>query len=136
MGLDSLLSQPIDYAQNGFPVSQRIAQAWRRSVDLLSQQPDSARVWLPNGRAPYPGEMFRNPEIADTLSLIAEQGYDGTSVQQIAEAVGIRKPSLLYHFKSKDALRENVLAEMLAHWNAVLPGLLLKASTEEECHAR
>ena len=63
--------------------------------------------------------------------LFAERGYDGTSVQQIADAVGIRKPSLLYHFKSKDELRENVIAEMLAHWNAVLPGLLLKASTEE-----
>ena len=38
---------------------------------------------------------------------------------------------LHYHFKSKDQLREDVIAEMLAHWNAVLPGLLLKASTEE-----
>ncbi len=67
--------------------------------------------------------------------LFAEQGYDGTSVQEIADAVGIRKPSLLYHFKSKDELRENVIAEMLAHWNAVLPGLLLKASTEERFDA-
>ena len=67
--------------------------------------------------------------------LFAEQGYDGTSVQQIAEAVGIRKPSLLYHFKSKDELRENVISEMLAHWNAVLPGLFLKASTDERFDA-
>jgi AcrR family transcriptional regulator len=69
--------------------------------------------------------------LTQATRLFAEQGYDGTSVQQIAEAVGIRKPSLLYHFRSKDTLRENVLAEMLAHWNSVLPGLLLKASTEE-----
>lgn len=67
--------------------------------------------------------------------LFAEQGYDGTSVQQIADAVGIRKPSVLYHFKSKDELREEVLSEMLAHWNTVLPGLLLKASAEERFDA-
>ena len=67
--------------------------------------------------------------------LFAERGYDGTSVQEIADAVGIRKPSLLYHFHSKDELREKVIAEMLAHWNAVLPGLLLKASTEERFDA-
>lgn len=73
--------------------------------------------------------------LSQATRLFAEQGYDGTSVQQIADAVGIRKPSLLYHFRSKDVLRENVLAEMLAHWNAVLPGLLLKASTEERFDA-
>jgi len=73
--------------------------------------------------------------LTQATRLFAEQGYDGTSVQQIADAVGIRKPSLLYHFKSKDELREEVLSEMLAHWNAVLPGLLLKASTEERFDA-
>jgi TetR/AcrR family transcriptional regulator len=73
--------------------------------------------------------------LSEATRLFAEQGYDGTSVQEIAEAVGIRKPSLLYHFRSKDALRQNVLAEMLAHWNSVLPGLLLKASTEERFDA-
>jgi TetR/AcrR family transcriptional regulator len=73
--------------------------------------------------------------LAQATRLFAEQGYDGTSVQAIADAVGIRKPSLLYHFKSKDELREHVIAEMLAHWNALLPGLLLKASTEERFDA-
>ena len=73
--------------------------------------------------------------LTQATRLFAEQGYDGTSVQQIADAVGIRKPSLLYHFRSKDELREEVLSEMLAHWNAVLPGLLLKASTEERFDA-
>ena len=77
----------------------------------------------------------RRQIITHATRLFAGQGYDGTSVQQIADAVGIRKPSLLYHFKSKDELRENVIADMLAHWNAVLPGLLLKASTEERFDA-
>ena len=77
----------------------------------------------------------RSQILTQATRLFAEQGYDGTSVQEIADAVGIRKPSLLYHFKSKDELRENVLAEMLAHWNSVLPGLLLRASTEERFDA-
>lgn len=77
----------------------------------------------------------RTQILTHATRLFAGQGYHGTSVQEIAEAVGIRKPSLLYHFRSKDQLRENVLAEMLAHWNAVLPGLLLKASTEERFDA-
>jgi len=77
----------------------------------------------------------RDQILTQAARLFADQGYDGTSVQEIADAVGIRKPSLLYHFRSKDELRENVLAEMLAHWSAVLPGLLLKASTEERFDA-
>jgi AcrR family transcriptional regulator len=77
----------------------------------------------------------RGEILTQATRLFAEQGYDGTSIQQIADAVGIRKPSLLYHFKSKDQLRDQVLAEMLAHWNAILPGLLLKASTEERFDA-
>ncbi len=77
----------------------------------------------------------RTEILSQAARLFAERGYDGTSVQEIADAVGIRKPSLLYHFRSKDVLRQSVLAEMLAHWNAVLPGLLLKASTEERFDA-
>lgn len=67
--------------------------------------------------------------------LFAGHGYDGTSVQAIADAVGIRKPSLLYHFNSKDELRDSVLNEVLTHWNAKLPTLLLQASREERFDA-
>jgi len=81
------------------------------------------------------GINVRQQILSHATRLFAEQGYDGTSVQEIADAVGIRKPSLLYHFKSKDELRDKVIAEMLAHWNTVLPGLLLKASTEERFDA-
>jgi AcrR family transcriptional regulator len=63
--------------------------------------------------------------------LFAARGFDGTSLQDVAAAVGIRKPSLLHHFPSKEELRLGVLGEMLAHWNEALPRLLLAASGED-----
>ena len=91
LGLDTLLSRPITYARDGFPVSQRIARAWARSAEKMSAHPDSKRVWLPNGRAPRPAEQFRNPEFARTLQTIASEGYDafyrGEIGRQIAECV-------------------------------------------------
>lgn len=67
--------------------------------------------------------------------LFAAKGFDGTSVQEVAEAVGIRKPSLLYHFPSKDELRQAVLDDVLSRWNDVVPGILLKADRDEQFEA-
>lgn len=91
MGLDALLARPIAYARYGYPVSPRIARAWGWSTELLGRLPDSRRVWLPGGRAPRAAEVFRNPEFALTLQLLAERGYDalyhGDVAAQIAGAV-------------------------------------------------
>jgi gamma-glutamyltranspeptidase/glutathione hydrolase len=90
-GLDSLLAQPVDYARQGFPVSERISQAWAEQTEKMSDHPDSRRVWLPGGRAPRPGEIFRNPEFAQTLVTIAADGvdafYNGDIAAQIAKCV-------------------------------------------------
>ena len=67
--------------------------------------------------------------LGEATRLFAARGFDGTSVQSIADAVGIRKPSLLYHFPSKDELRRAVLDSLLAHWNEVLPRLMLAATS-------
>lgn len=77
----------------------------------------------------------REQILAQAARLFAGRGFSGTSVDRIADAVGIRKASILYHFGTKDELRESVLAEMLAHWNDVLPELLLIASRQERFDA-
>lgn len=91
IGLDTILSRPISYAREGFPVSPFIARSWANSAELLARLPDSRRVWLPGGRAPRMGEIFKNPEIAATFEILADNGYDafyyGDIAAQIAKAV-------------------------------------------------
>jgi gamma-glutamyltranspeptidase / glutathione hydrolase len=87
MGLNRLLSQPIVYAEKGYPVSQRIARAWRRSQEKMSAHPDSRRVWVPGGRTPRTGELFRNPEFAQTLRTLAAHGYDAFYTGRIARQI-------------------------------------------------
>jgi AcrR family transcriptional regulator len=69
--------------------------------------------------------------LSEATRLFAAHGFDGTSLQMVADAVGVAKPSLLHHFPSKEALRLGVLEQMLAHWTGLLPKLLLAASAAE-----
>lgn len=54
----------------------------------------------------------------------ARDGFDGTSLQAIADEVGVTKQTLLYHYASKDALRQAVLDSLFAHWRERLPAIL------------
>lgn len=77
-------------------------------------------------------EDVRTRALRAATRLLAERGFDGTSLQDVADAVGVRKPSLLYHFPSKDALRAAVFDQMLAHWNEALPTILRAATSGED----
>jgi TetR/AcrR family transcriptional regulator len=70
--------------------------------------------------------------LAHATRLFAARGFVGASLRDIAKAVGIRKPSLLYHFNSKNDLRQGVLGNMLGHWNEVVPRLLRAATSGHE----
>ncbi|MDD9932998.1 MAG: helix-turn-helix domain containing protein [Myxococcales bacterium] len=56
--------------------------------------------------------------------LFATRGYDGASLQAIAERVGVTKQTLLYHYPSKDVLRRAVLGGIFAHFGERLPKML------------
>jgi TetR/AcrR family transcriptional regulator len=69
--------------------------------------------------------------VAAATHLFAARGVNATSLQEVADAVGIRKQSLLYHFPSKEELRQRVLDQLLSRWSDVLPRLLMAASSGE-----
>ena len=71
------LQPTVDYANKGFPVSELIAYYWNRSVPRLSPQPGSFKsTFTINGKAPAKGEIFKNPELGNTLSLLGKEGRD------------------------------------------------------------
>jgi gamma-glutamyltranspeptidase/glutathione hydrolase len=87
-----LFTDAIGYAQRGYPVSPTVARLWQRAVTtyeaLLGPEFEAwADVFAPDGRAPGPGERFRNPAAARTLRLIAETGAEAFYRGEVAEAL-------------------------------------------------
>jgi gamma-glutamyltranspeptidase/glutathione hydrolase len=83
-----LLAPAIYYAEHGFPVSEVTAAGWARSVKMHSEHPNARKTYLIDGqRAPKPGEVFRNPDLAGSLRRIAEHGRDGYYAGPTAEAL-------------------------------------------------
>ena len=87
MDFADVLAPAIRYARLGFPVSEIIQRQWLGAESMLARWPDSARTYLPNGRAPRVGEVFKNPGLADTYEAIAEGGRDAFYRGSIARRV-------------------------------------------------
>ncbi len=74
--LSEVLAPAIHYAEEGFPVSEIIASFWRAFSAGMNEDPLAMDTYLPQGRPPALGEVFRNPRLARTLKQIAEGGRD------------------------------------------------------------
>jgi len=81
-----LFAPAIYYAEHGFPVTELISQHWSGARKKLSADPDSAPL-LPGGQPPKMGQVFRNPELAAALRLIAKEGPDAFYKGSIAQAI-------------------------------------------------
>ena len=85
-----LFEPAVKYAEDGFHVTPRTADGWARSAELHGEREEFARHFLPGGRAPRTGELFRSPDQAKTLEAIAtskgEAFYRGALASKMAAA--------------------------------------------------
>src|SRR5260370_16166190 len=82
-----LFKPAIYYAENGFPVTELIQWDWDYSSSKLTSDDNAKAIYLPNGSAPKVGEIFRNPQLAHALRLIAELGARAFYSGPIGEAL-------------------------------------------------
>src|SRR6201981_978289 len=69
------LFQPAIYtAGHGFPVPEIVDDAWKESREKLMRHPESRRVFLPGDQAPERWQVFKNPDVAHALTLVANEG--------------------------------------------------------------
>ncbi len=87
MSFEEVRAPAIAYSRDGFPVTDIISGDWLAAEEALSRWPDSAATYLPEGRAPRAGEVFRNPDLARSYELIAQNGRDGFYEGAIAERI-------------------------------------------------
>jgi len=87
--LRDLLAAAILYAEEGFPVTDVIAAHWASLTEKLAAEPSAATTYLPRGETPRAGQIFRNPDLARSLRLIADRGragfYEGPTAEAILE---------------------------------------------------
>jgi gamma-glutamyltranspeptidase/glutathione hydrolase len=74
--VSQILAPAIGYAREGFPVTELIAYYMERSARVLGQYPNFKETYMPNGKMPSKGDVFRNPDLANTYEKIAKGGRD------------------------------------------------------------
>ncbi|HJU08585.1 MAG TPA: gamma-glutamyltransferase family protein, partial [Rhodanobacteraceae bacterium] len=88
------LAPAIALAKNGFPVTELVAQYWKGNFEafdkyakLIEESDNARKTYLIDGRTPAQGEIFRNPDLANTLTMIAQGGRDAFYKGQIAHTI-------------------------------------------------
>jgi gamma-glutamyltranspeptidase/glutathione hydrolase len=100
MTFKQLLEPAVQYAENGFPVSERIAHDWILPEALplrgccTQRDLDSVKTWYVNGTPPKPGEIFKNPDLGRTFRLLQAQGAQAFYKGVIAKAIVAKSTAL------------------------------------------
>lgn len=94
LGMSDLLAPAIDYAEQGFPVSPVIAHYFERNLErfqtvrpMIEEFNNAQQTYFPGGRVPLAGEVFKNPDLANTLRRLAEDGRGAFYEGEIAKTI-------------------------------------------------
>lgn len=85
--MSDILRPAINYAREGFPVTELIAYYLNRSARVLGKYPNFNQTYMPNGKIPAKGEIFKNPDLANTYETIANKGRDAFYKGDIARII-------------------------------------------------
>ncbi|MCU4174594.1 gamma-glutamyltransferase [Carboxylicivirga sp. N1Y90] len=87
MPMADILAPAIDYAEQGFPLSELIAYYWGRSFEKFKDYPNVVETYGIDGQAPEKGELFKNKGLANTYRLLAKDGRDAFYKGEIAKLI-------------------------------------------------
>lgn len=87
MPMERVLSHAINYARNGFPVHDELALSLTRVPNLYGKFPNIKEHYYPNGSVPKKGDIFKNPNLANTLEKIAKGGRDAFYKGEMAKTM-------------------------------------------------
>ena len=110
LSMQQILQYAIDYARNGFPVADEAAYEWKNQQNKLLQYPNTAAVYIPAGKPPQRGEIFKNTELANSLEEIATNGRDAFYKGDIAKAIDAYMKKIGGYLSAKD------LADHVSNW--------------------
>lgn len=110
MPLSHILAPAIEYAETGHPVPPVIAGYWKAAEKHFGESEEFRRAFLPQGRAPLPGEVFRLPEQGETLRLIGESNGEAFYKGELAEKIARHSDSTGGYITYED------LAQHQAEW--------------------
>lgn len=100
MSFKDVLAPAVEYAEGGFPISQRIANDWRLPNALPLRQccteldQDSVRTWYIDGKQPVAGQIYRNADLAKTLRLLQAGGREAFYQGEVAQAIVAKSNAL------------------------------------------
>lgn len=111
MQFRDVLKPAMEYAENGFPVTELIAEAWERLQPKIDMNPSAAKAYLHRDEPPRAGQIHRQPDLAKTFRRIAEEGRDAFYLGEISNQIAI------HAYKTGGFITKQDLANHTSTWD-------------------